>query len=135
MEGQSVILQCNITTANPATNVTWFYSTNTIIPSTNGSILWPSVNRNRHGLYTCRVSIGIGSPVTKTTFLTVNCRFSFFFTILLHVNNVFEKGFENTRDYIKISIFQRYQFSRKDFNILVWELEKIFQVVVIVKFI
>jgi len=72
VEGQSVILQCNITTANPATNVTWFYSTNTVIPSTNGSILWPSVNRNRHGLYTCRASNGIGSPVTKATFLTVN---------------------------------------------------------------
>jgi len=72
VEGQSVILQCNITTANPATNVTWFYSTNTVIPSTNGSIIWPSVNRNQHGLYTCRVSNGIGSPVTKTTFLRVN---------------------------------------------------------------
>ena len=92
VEGQNTVLQCNITAANPPTNVTWIYSTSEVVPSTNGSVIWPSVHRSRHGLYTCRASNGIGSPGVKTMFLTVHCKFSWLFTIFLYVHSLFEIG-------------------------------------------
>ena len=84
VEGENVVLYCNVTAANPMPNITWSHPSSGVIRNTNGMILFPSIKRNQHAVYSCIASNGVGPAVIRTTSLVVNCEFLRFFLFSIY---------------------------------------------------
>lgn len=77
-EGRTVVLECNVTDANPNTNITWKWfrsSSNTSFPH-NGPIYTISdITRNKAGLYNCMAINSAGTSLPTSTYVNVQCKF------------------------------------------------------------
>ena len=52
--GSNVTFSCNVTLANPSTNVvTWMSPANALIQHSNGVVMMNSVSTDQAGVYTC----------------------------------------------------------------------------------
>lgn len=67
-------LRCVISAANPPASISLKDPSNGNIAHTNGVAALTNVTRHGHGIYSCIANNSVGSPVTKTIVLMVQCK-------------------------------------------------------------
>lgn len=77
VEGGTAVLKCEVTDANPDTNITWrwFKSSNNASVYHGGSTYTISnIKRNKTGFYNCVAINSAGTSVPVSTYVNVQCK-------------------------------------------------------------
>lgn len=75
-EGDTAIMACTVTDANPNTNITWRWSKTdspNMVLHNGATYTIPNIQRGRSGTYTCRASNTVGTSEPVTIILDVQC--------------------------------------------------------------
>lgn len=82
IEGQTAVLGCTVTDANPFTSILWkWFKTDRLTDVLyNGSIfVIQNIMRHRSGSYSCTASNSVGTSEAANTYLDVQCEYFLLF--------------------------------------------------------
>lgn len=82
IEGQTAVLGCTVTDANPFTSILWkWFKTDSLTDVLyKGSIfVIQNIMRHRSGSYSCTASNSVGTSEAANTYLDVQCRYFLLF--------------------------------------------------------